>query len=353
MTGVMAARLVPLVQGGAWMFGLKWFVLVALTAGLVGWQTPGAQPLPPGGAVRAVVPPRPVPVLVVTADKIRIDEKANLLWVDGPGTLRLQVKTSLLGQPLDRPAALNLRWSECLQFNGLHLFCRGTVALELGGTLVQCKAWYAKVTEMLPLTAALRGGQPATLELGKGDGDVCLTWPVGPWVLKGLTGRELGLDAVQNALTVTGPGTLEVVPNPAPEDKQPPPVPLRIAFEKGFMTCQNGSYLAADAARVEFGTEPATTLQGKEIQFRLIRGPKGDLYRRWSAQGRAAWNGAGMEATAQHIAVEETRQIMDLRGTPEKPAQVRSEIGYGPPQIVTGQAIRITTDNGKRLVEVR
>ncbi|MDB5388988.1 MAG: hypothetical protein JWM11_4634, partial [Planctomycetaceae bacterium] len=98
---------------------------------------------------------RPIPARIRSGDSrvegpvIDLDREKNTLNVTGAGLLEYPVKTSLEGQPLDRPQLLHVQWVEALKFNGETADFFEKVEASLDQTKMSCNAMHVTLAKPL------------------------------------------------------------------------------------------------------------------------------------------------------------------------------------------------------------
>lgn len=80
---------------------------------------------------------------------IDLDREQNTLHVTGAGLLEYPVKTSLEGQPLERPQLLHVQWVEALKFDGKTADFFEKVEASLDQTTMRCNAMHVTLAKPL------------------------------------------------------------------------------------------------------------------------------------------------------------------------------------------------------------
>jgi hypothetical protein len=57
--------------------------------------------------------------LHLSGTNINLDQRANRLWIEGPGSMDLPMPDDFNGQPLAAPSTMNVQWKEGMNFDGL------------------------------------------------------------------------------------------------------------------------------------------------------------------------------------------------------------------------------------------
>jgi hypothetical protein len=99
---------------------------------------------------------------------ITLDRQKNTVNVIGPGLLEYPVKTTLEGQPLDRPQVLHVHWAESLKFDGQTADFLEKVEASMDQSTMRCNAMHVTLVKPIRFDGTdLKSTRQETIQLAR------------------------------------------------------------------------------------------------------------------------------------------------------------------------------------------
>lgn len=222
------------------------------------------------GRMQARLRGRPASVqaekMQLTGEEIQVDQGANRVWLDVPGTIRIEVDRDLQGQPLASPQLAELTWQGRMDFDGQTArFTRG-VAARMQGQELRTEQMDARFTRRIELAGARP--QPGASGAALADLEALLCRDGVEFngrtldergqllSLERIVAVNLALNQRTGALTAAGPGWMSQVRRGAP--------PLAAAPAAAPPSNSDG---ALNYLRVEFQRAIVGNTRKRELAF--------------------------------------------------------------------------------------
>jgi lipopolysaccharide export system protein LptA len=202
--------------------------------------------------------------LTLSSTNINLDQRANRLWIEGPGSMDLPMPDHFNGQPIPNPGAMNVKWKQGMNFDGRIATFEEAVDANSPGKHLQTQTLKVTLTQPIkfsdpdlqnqkqdPAFLSCYGGVfLETNELDKKQQRVYIRMEV----------ADLDFDLISGALTAGGPGWMNMV---RPDDNS-------------MMQTERGIFLPIRAAAPPDGNVvspvvqplPSYPLMGMHIKFR-------------------------------------------------------------------------------------
>lgn len=144
---------------------------------------------------------------------IHFDRGQNLARVEGPGVLRLPVKTGLDGKRLESPQLLDVFWKEKMRFDGETADFFAEVRTQLNGSEMQCEEMHVTLAKRISFSEEAGRSQQTDVRLVVCRDGVSLkshAYDAENRLVEIRTARgfEFTLDQTTGNVTAQGPGTL-------------------------------------------------------------------------------------------------------------------------------------------------
>jgi hypothetical protein len=321
--------------------------------------------------------------LSLTGAAIDLDQRANLVWIDGSGMMTLLVDRDLQGERLGRPSPVEITWQRGMQFNGQEaVFDQGVLVKQEQATL-RTQNLRAVLSQRIDMAHPKQGGsqRPQIDRIICQEGLVVerLTSDArGPLAHEKLVAADLTIDQVSGAIFGQGPGWLTRVyrrdgelespaaggrpggaaapaakaAGPGGAPFAPPPDPdkplnyLRVDFQFALQGNTNLRTIQF-SDQVQAVHAPVRTWEDTVNPDRVeLLGPRGvvlkcdELHLNQMCRGQEKWfeasarrnvkvEGESFDAVAERLDYTQEKDVLVLQGTDRAPAQIWQQQGVG------------------------
>jgi hypothetical protein len=99
--------------------------------------------------------------IYIIGPTVNIDQRDNVVWVDGVGAMQMESATNFQGSKLDRPVPLTVHWNERMYFDGISAEFLGNIQAEQQNSRLACKRLQVFFDRPISLKDGHQSDQPA------------------------------------------------------------------------------------------------------------------------------------------------------------------------------------------------
>jgi lipopolysaccharide export system protein LptA len=99
--------------------------------------------------------------IYIIGPTVNIDQRDNLVWVDGVGAMQMESATNFQGAKLDHPTPLTVHWTKNMLFDGISSEFTGNIQAEQQSSRLACQRLQVFFDHAISLKDGHQGDQPA------------------------------------------------------------------------------------------------------------------------------------------------------------------------------------------------
>jgi lipopolysaccharide export system protein LptA len=316
--------------------------------------------------------------------RVNLDQRANRIWVAGPGLMTLVVDRDLQGEKLSKPSPIEIAWQKSMDFDGQRAVFSGAPSVKQAEATLRTTQLEAVLSQRIDLAHPKQGGPRPQLDRVICQGGLLLDRPTsdarGPLAHERLQAADLTIDQVSGAIFGNGPGWLTRVsrrdselegpaigkrpatatpsktqgagatPFTPPADPDKPLNYLRVDFQDAMrgnlhqrviVFSNQVQAVHAPVRRWDDTVSPdwiehlgprGVVLKCDELHLNEMRGPGDAKWFEASARGNTNVEGESFTAQAAQLNYSQDKDLLILQGTDRAPAELWRQQGPGTPR---------------------